>query len=443
MRGLIIGMLFVLCCSTAADCQRADFAAILDHFEGDSEKARDSLQRYRTYVREVAAQDRWEALTVNKRLDTLKTIDLSYLRIDTVPTLLRSAVGMEKLILNHNQIRKLPRWMKELPELKRIEWSNNELPKPQVKLTKLPHLRSLELENNELTKVSKLQKAGKLKRISLAGNNFKSVPIKALKKNDSLREVSLNKNPGLQLGPEKYSKLSMVKVLKVHECGLSEYDPSIYTMASLEDLQFANNQITAIQPGISQLAKLTKLSFYQNQLQELPLEIFDLRGLQIIDLYYNQLKVIPTEIQQWDSLMVLYLSNNLIYDLPEEVGKLTGLTQLYLHHNRLSALPASLSNLKKLHILRIDHNYLTEFPEQILDLSKLGYLDISENDLTTLPKNFAESFPDLYLFNFLENPIDFESPGQEFISQMVFDLLQKGVVCTPRVEREIVEEQGR
>ena len=390
----------------------------------------------------VSGSNRLKAYQANNRLDTLKELDLSHAGLTEIPEFVYSATSMEVLILDYNDIKKLPKHLGKLPNLKRIYWRANKLDAYWwIRIQKMEGIEKLDISNNLLTRLpTGVKNLEGLEELVVDQNFLGEVPINRLSKAKSIRTVSFSKSHDLNIQHGDYSKLNFIEIFKVNKSGIKTLDPSVYQMAGLKELQLQENKLESISPGISQLENLKKLSFYKNQLSSLPPDLFEM-DLQVIDLYYNNLEVIPEAIGNFQELEVLFLAHNRIYSLPESIGQLVHLEELYVHHNRLSVLPATLDNLTKLRVARVNDNYLTEFPTQLLELKQLVDLDVSNNQLTNLHPS-VEKLPALELFSYHENPINFSTKANSFISPMIIRMLNRGVSCIPRIYKEEVSDSS-
>jgi len=409
-------------------------------YEADPMATVDSVNQANFGENQSVGEKKLQAYLANTEIDTLKEIDLSYAGLDEVPEFVFDASSLEVLILDFNHIKKLPKQLGRLENLKRIYWRANKLDDFfWIRIQEIPGLEKLDISNNLLTRLPLgIKKLEGLKELVAEENFFGEVPVSRLKRADFIKTVSFNKAHRLELGAADYDKIDFIEVFKANKCGLKTLDSSFYQLKNLKELQLQENEILRVPEGISALKSLTKLSFYKNKLTQLPEDLFDLK-LVVIDLYYNELEVIPEAIGDMSSLSILFLSNNKIYSLPESIGKLTSLEELYVHHNRLSVLPESISNLKKLRVGRVNDNYLVDFPTQFLGLELLEDLDISANQIKHIPDEVS-ALEHLRLFTYQDNPIDFNRQENKPLSQMIVNMIDKGVICVPRIYKEETAE---
>lgn len=417
---------------------------IYDHMYQDNPyEAIDSVITAKKSEQLVNGTKRLKDYQFHDRLDTLKELNLSHAGLTEIPEFVYSATAMEVLILDYNDIKKLPKELGTLPNLKRIYWRANKLDTYWwIRIQQIKGIEKLDISNNLLTRLPMgVKNLKELEELVVDENFLGEIPINRLSKAKTIKTVSFNKSHDLSIGSGDYSKLDFIEVFKVNKSGIETLNPTFYQMAGLKELQLQENHLETITSGISNLKNLKKLSFYKNQLVSLPDDLFEM-DLQVIDLYYNKLEVIPESIGNFTALEVLFLAHNRIYSLPESIGQLVHLEEFYAHHNRLSVLPSTLNNLSKMKVARVNDNYLTEFPTQLLDLKNLVDLDVSNNQLTTLHPS-VEKLPSLELFSYQENPIDFSSKENEFISPMIIRMLNRGVTCVPRIYKEEVSANSQ
>ena len=411
-------------------------------YEEDPYATIDSVQQAERIENEQLGIDRFEKLKRNTQIDTLKEVNLSHAGLEAIPEFVYNAKAMEVLILDYNQIKKLPKELNDLPNLKRVYWRANSLDKFfWIRIPKNVNIEKLDISNNLLTRLpSGVKNMESLKELVVDQNFLEEIPISRLSKAESIGTVSFNKSHTISVQEGAYEKLENIKVFKVNNSNLTSIDASLYKMPNLDELQLQENSLSRIPEGISRMKTLTKLSFYKNQLTSLPSDIFDL-NLKVIDLYYNELEVVPEGMGNLKDLEILFLAHNKIYSLPESIGNLTNLEEFYVHHNRLSVLPESTGNLTKMKVARVNDNYLVDFPTQFLGMKYLNDLDVSNNQLTSLdPK--LEQLSELKLLSYQENPIDFNSNSNKYISPMIIRMIDRGVTCVPRIYKEEVTEDS-
>ena len=181
------------------------------------------------------------------------------------------------------------------------------------------------------------------------------------------------------------------KVVKAIEEG---EDLSLFTVATLNNLQLNGFSGVAHLSRVASLTALLQLGLTENQLESLPHEIGSLPKLKLLDVSQNQLSSLPSSLFLLPSLQTLILASNSLtdssfsVDLSGEV--LPSLHQLDVTGNQLTALPSFLSHTPQLAELRVAHNSLSSLhPTLIQSLAGLRVLEAHENQLLTLPHELA------------------------------------------------------
>ncbi len=406
----------------------------LDNLAKFPKKTLDSVYQAQREIYAEIGLERLQELRSNTRLDTLKEINLSYAGLKEIPDIIYNAINVERLILDHNDIRKLPNKLCRLKRLKYISWTNNGLDDFWwIRIGNLDQIETLILSDNTLKRVPiGIRKLDGLKNLVLDQNLFEEFPVRRLARNQNIRKLVMNRCAWMKIAAAPYEKLSLIEGLHLNRCNISSIHPSFYQLSGLKELQMLHNDLTMLPDGVSGMENLSKLSFYKNKLSQLPLDFFELTKLEVVDLYYNKLEVIPEQLSKLKNLEILYLAHNEIYDIPESIGELNRLKELYLHHNRLSVLPESISRLESLKVIRINDNYLVGFPNQVLLLDKLKDIDISNNQITQIPPDIS-SLTRLSLFSFNGNEIDFKARENQQLAVELNKMIERGVICVPKV----------
>ncbi|HWB05849.1 MAG TPA: leucine-rich repeat domain-containing protein [Verrucomicrobiales bacterium] len=113
-------------------------------------------------------------------LERLRTLDLDYNRLTTVPAILRQLPVLQSLNLQDNKLARLPEEaFAGLQQLKHLALSRNGLTTlPEKIFTEVPQLESLILRDNNLTTLplDVFARLSWLKRLLLNGNGLTSLP---------------------------------------------------------------------------------------------------------------------------------------------------------------------------------------------------------------------------------------------------------------------------
>ncbi|MEA5466055.1 leucine-rich repeat domain-containing protein, partial [Leptothoe sp. PORK10 BA2] len=138
----------------------------------------------------AAAQKRIQAAIDNKATE----LDLSELKLTTVPKELGQLTSLVKLDLSQNQLISVPKELGQLNNLTSLSLYQNQLTSVPKELGQLNNLTSLSLYQNQLTSVPKeLGQLNNLTSLSLYQNQLTSVP-KELGQLNNLTSLSLYQN---------------------------------------------------------------------------------------------------------------------------------------------------------------------------------------------------------------------------------------------------------
>ena len=262
--------------------------------------------------------------------DKSKKLELSGLRLTSLPPEIGNLTNLKVLFLPHNQLTALPTELGKLTNLKVLSLSNNPLAALPHEIGKLTKLTGLDLSNNRLTAL-----------------------------------------------PPEIEKLTKLGILFLNRNQLTKLPPEIGKLTNLTDLYLGENKISALPSGLGTLIKLQSLDLSNNRLSALPPELLNLNNLRGLALSNNQLNALPPELLNLNNLEWLELSNNRLTALLPEIGNLTNLRELALANNQLTALPPELGNLKKLKKLGLAGNPIRVPPPYVVrqgTKSVLAYL---------------------------------------------------------------------
>jgi internalin A len=124
-------------------------------------------------------------------------LDLSSLKLTSVPEALGQLTALQELYLYNNQLTSLPEALGHLTELKHLDAHNNRLASVPESMGQLTALQRLSLSCNRLTSVPEvLGQMTAMHTLWLYNNQLTSVP-EALRRLPSLERLFLHGNPGL------------------------------------------------------------------------------------------------------------------------------------------------------------------------------------------------------------------------------------------------------
>ena len=191
------------------------------------------------------------------------TLDLSGLKLRSLPEAIASLTQLQLLNLSDNQLTELPEALASLTQLQKLYLYNNKLRELPEAIASLTQLQRLFLSNNKL------------------------------------REL-----------PETIASLKQLQLLNLSDNPLTELPEAIASLTQLQLLNLKNNQLWELPEAIASLTQLQLLYLKNNQLRELPEAIASLTRLQLLELSKNQLRELPEALASLTQLHELDLSDN-------------------------------------------------------------------------------------------------------------------------------------
>lgn len=229
------------------------------------------------------------------KADRADTLDLSDLRLTTLPPELGQCTALQTLFLRNNQLTTLPPELGRCTALSELDLSDNRLTRLPPELGQCTALQTLYLYNNLLTTLPpELGRCTALQKLFLSSNRLTQLPPE-LGRCTALEVASLDNNQLTTL-PEELGKCT-----------------------ALLGLRLDNNQLTTLPSELGQCTALKELHLNDNQLTTLPPDLGKSTALQWLDLSNNHLMTLPLELSQLTQLKVLFLHGNPQLSLPEDV----------------------------------------------------------------------------------------------------------------------------
>ncbi|MDP3533514.1 MAG: leucine-rich repeat domain-containing protein [Alphaproteobacteria bacterium] len=321
----------------------------------------------------------------------LKSLDIRYNKLTSLPESIKNLENLEELHLDENNLKTIPDSIKHLKKLRILCLSSNKITSLPDWIGDLENLEELYLGKNKITTLpDSIQKLQKLRILRLDCNKITSLP-------DWIGD--LENLETLHLGRDRFSSTKHTYGNKI-----ATLPTSIKNLKKLKILNISYNNITFLPNEIGNLKNLTNLDLSANQLTILPNVIGNLNNLKELNLSNNKLTTLPDSVGNLNNLTELNLSNNKLTILPDSVGNLSNLTKLYLSQNALSNLPNTTKNLIKLTELYVNANNITSFPNVICSLRNLNDLNLSNNKLETIDDSI-ENLINLKYFDIKNNEI--------------------------------------
>lgn len=215
------------------------------------------------------------------------SLDLSQLRLNTVPHEAESLTQLTALDLSGNTLSQLPDWLGSFTQLTTLKLYNNNLSQLPETLASLTQLTTLSLGNSGLSKL-----------------------------------------------PDWLGSFTQLTTLDVGFTRLSQLPDWLRSLTQLTTLRLHNNRLSQLPDWIGSLTQLANLGLSGNQLSQLPKTFASLTRLTTLDLTSNSLSQLPETLASLTQLVSLSLNDNPLVSPPPEV--VAGGTEAVLSYLRAS-----------------------------------------------------------------------------------------------------------
>jgi len=258
------------------------------------------------------------------KLTHLQHLDLSGHNLTSLPSEIAYLTQLKTLFLNsdhefnENCLMSFPMEIVCLTQLEILDLSWNRLNNLPSEISHLACLKTLILKGNGLTSFpSAIACLSQLQDLDLSENGFMSISpeIACL---TQLKTLRLYDNQLTSL-PREICGLKRLHTLQLFGNCFTSFPMEIICLAQLEILDLSRNSLNCLPPEISRLACLKTLNLLDCVLTSLPTEIACLTQLMELNLWGNHLTFIPLEICLLSQLHSLRLNNNRLVSLPEEI----------------------------------------------------------------------------------------------------------------------------
>ncbi|GIY22240.1 carboxypeptidase N subunit 2 [Caerostris darwini] len=209
--------------------------------------------------------------------------------------------------------------------------------------------------------------------------------------------------------PKAINNLKYLKHLFITDGKLTQIDPELQNMASLQSIKLARNHIRQVSSkAFSRTLNVKVIDLSHNELIHLhPGTFNECAGLKKINLQKNSLTSVDSLFNVY-SLLDINLRDNNLESIDDAFQHDLRLEILNLGMNPLKNISESTlgPNIKQLQELILDQCQLAFLPPKIFQhLAKLEKLDLSFNRLTSLPTEIFHSLHNLKEINLQENRI--------------------------------------
>jgi internalin A len=201
-----------------------------------------------------------------------RRLDLSDLKLSTLPEAIGQLTALTKLWLRNNQLKELPPQIRQLTALKEFSAAQNQLKELPDIFGAFRDLRKLWLDQNQIKELPKsVGQLSKLEELWLYHNELRELP-KSFGGLTNLVRLDLRKNDLKKL-PDTFGNLRSLVFLWLWDNDLRTLPDTISGLTSLEELYLENNKLTDLSPALLGLKELRRLFLHGNEQLPLPREI--------------------------------------------------------------------------------------------------------------------------------------------------------------------------
>ncbi len=235
--------------------------------------------------------------------DHLTTLDLSNLRLITLPAVIGKLQRLERLLLAQNQLTTFPAEMCQLHQLKRLDLRSNQLIILPHEIGQLQQLEWLDLSSNKLIILPvEIGHLVQLEELILCSNHLTTLPA--------------------QIG-----QLLRLKKLYLPSNRLTILPPEIGRLLELQDLRLYSNQLITLPPEIGQLLQLRRLELQNNPaLSALPVAFGNLSGITELDI--SRTSIPPAQQELFFATVRRHRNAGAVERLPQKLELWKGYAQM-------------------------------------------------------------------------------------------------------------------
>lgn len=276
--------------------------------------------------------------------DTVRTLMLNNLVLDSFPKVVFRFKNLEKLDLSNNFIERVPKAVSKIRNLKFLSISNNPINDNQLRFKRNNHLKDLNLQYTGISYIPRsISKNRQLEVLFLGNNRFSGFRKRDFKKMNNLKVLNLY-NTNLSTLPLNVTKLPKLEELDLYYNNLRQLPNEICDMPKLKTLAVSNNELWNLPANIAKIKTLETLYAHHNRLNDLP----TLPDLKLLHISYNMFRTIPEQVYQLDNLVEIDISKNQIMEVPTQLRKFEKLQRVYFVGNDFSETAEKKEELAKL-----------------------------------------------------------------------------------------------
>lgn len=277
-------------------------------------------------IPQIRTDTSWLILSDNKikhvpqgirSLRYLTRLALNDNRIESIDPAIGLCLGVSWIDLTRNKLRTLPKELGYLTKITGLGLSENEFEDIPECVYKLKNLRKFGFFSNRITRISP-----------------------AIQNLQCLIKVDLSNNQ-LEYLPDEFCQLRNISWLNLSNNRLRKLPAGINRLTRLEELGLGTNELTDL-PDFSSLTRLRIFPIFKNRLSRIHPSLFSLPSIEKLDFSDNFISEFPVMALHCSSLRYLNLRNNYInnissFHLQERI--LSPINMLDISENNLKYLP--------------------------------------------------------------------------------------------------------
>ncbi|KAL4235210.1 PH domain leucine-rich repeat-containing protein phosphatase 2 [Mactra antiquata] len=260
-----------------------------------------------------AVHNEMTTFSVSPKPEWLSTLDVSYNKLEMLPSWICDCFFLVQLIASHNHLQQLPeKFLSGTPKLKVLKASHN-------RLTELPSLighpviESISLEHNLLTSLpdTLFVNIPKLRYVCLTNNQLETIPdANSNIYQNKLNELYLSAN---KLGDDVIHKITLFHKLKILHLAYNRiteiHDRDLRKLDNLQELNISGNFLRHLPKCVGKHSKLQALRANANLLKELPDFRYSL-NLKVLEVGSNRLMDVSVTNLMASNVNLLDISGN-------------------------------------------------------------------------------------------------------------------------------------
>ncbi|WP_299459128.1 BRCT domain-containing protein [uncultured Microscilla sp.] len=363
-----------------------------------------------------------QALKTLSTLPQLKALDLSGMRMGTLPPEIGLLASLEQLILYSNALDELPQALENLrylcylnlhsnnirdlsvvyalPQLQKLILRGNSFSKKEFyQIGKLKQLKCLDMRRCGVTRIpEEFTQLTQLQSLDASANHIRQLP-ESFGRLTALQNIDLRMNGSLNWDNvfAQLAQLPQLIHLDLSQYNLQELSPKVSAMKQLRVLNIQSNLLTRLPATLANLSEVEEIKVQYNmeldwqQALEVLGKVTSLKRLVISEV--NNATALPDTLGNLHNIESLTIERMpLLQQLPAAMGKLNNLRCLHIHYcPKLTHLPEVLDKLTLLKVLDISNMNpkFTQLPSTLTKLTSLEKLCLSGNNIAQLPRDIG------------------------------------------------------